>query len=44
MYNWPSYMYWIWAQIIRLLLLPVVLPVRMYDFIRGKYGYQGLHN
>lgn len=35
MYYWPKWLYWVWAQAIIIMLLPTVLPVRIYEFIRG---------
>ena len=36
MHGWPNWMYFLWSLFIRAVLFPVVLPVRLYDKVRGK--------
>lgn len=38
MYGWPPWIYWIWGQSIRLMLIPIVVPVRIYEKIAGENG------
>lgn len=36
MYNWPSWVYYVWALFVRATLFPIVLPVRILEYL-GVY-------